>query len=554
MATTSEKNNQPEMHADQFEQPTLTAQLDRRWALLPRPAAVVCLVAALYLIGNYLPLQSAEVWGEVVYGRWILDQHRLPTEDPLMPLAEGMPIVDSAWLTQVVLAKIASYGDQWLSVLFALTMVATLLTLAGTYYTKCRSGTAGFLTALAVLAGGWMFYTSLKPYHLATLVFALFLAMLAWIERLETGSSGRIRRWAGISGKMAYVTSFVLFVVWANLHSSVVWGLACLLCFLIGQIIEVARSRGALSSVCGDSSVRRRLILLEVALIATLVNPYGIDLLLQIAWFSPRENLADLLGQQPLVLLHSPGREFAISIAVLMVLLRTSQVRIPVAHGLMLSLLALVTIFHQDMFVWYTFVFGFVAAPHFAALGIRFRSSSQAGQLSSGDDKSSDDRPATTWLYTMLGLLAVWVAFALSDASRPLLGGKGRPVESIYGDRAPLALASYLREHPPSENVFNPIGWGDWLALHGPSQFRPFITSHVESLPRQVWRDYGRIVSGRDGWQRLLDRYRIGTVVIDREQQRTLVRTIRTDPDWTLHYQDDQAMVYQRNRGSKSGQ
>jgi hypothetical protein len=103
-----------------------------------------------------------------------------------------------------------------------------------------------------------------------------------------------------------------------------------------------------------------------------------------------------------------------------------------------------------------------------------------------------------------------------------------------------------LRKNPSTEITFSPLWWSDWLALNGPRTFPPFVTSRVDCVPRQVWRDYFRIESGETDWQRLLDRYRINTVIADQERQRTLIRNIRADPGWAQSYRDEQAIVFQR--------
>jgi hypothetical protein len=312
-------------------------------------------------------------------------------------------------------------------------------------------------------------------------------------------------------------------------------------------IIEVALRDGSLSSTIRDRSVRQWLVRLEIAVVASLVNPYGIDLLLNVVWFSRGENLAELVQHRPLVLLGSPGREFAISIALLLITLRNSRTRMPVPHGFMLSLFAIATIVDQSMIGWYMMVFGYVAARHFAELWKRvFPSPETHEPTASVSDGELYGRPATTWIYTMLAGLAVWIAFSFSDASRPLLGGKARSPGQLYGEAAPLELLAHLEKNPPASMAFSPLWWSDWLVLHGPDKFQPFITSHVDCVPRQVWRDYFRIESGETDWQRHLDRYRIDTVIADQERQRTLIRIIRTDPGWKQSYRDDQAIVFQR--------
>jgi hypothetical protein len=215
--------------------------------------------------------------------------------------------------------------------------------------------------------------------------------------------------------------------------------------------------------------------------------------------------------------------------------------------------LAVATIVHQSMFGWYMMVFGYIAVGHFAEIWARVSPSRQEmHEREARENGELYGRPARTWIYTMLAGLAVWVAFSFSDASRPLLGGKPRSPSQLYGRRVPLDLLDYLQKNPTTGITFSPLWWSDWLVHYGPDRLQPFLTSHVEYIPRQAWRDYFRIEAGETEWERILDRYRINTVIADQERQRTLIRTIRDDPDWKQSYRDEQAVVFQRAVAAQS--
>jgi len=118
----------------------------------------------------------------------------------------------------------------------------------------------------------------------------------------------------------------------------------------------------------------------------------------------------------------------------------------------------------------------------------------------------------------------------------------------------PRALTEYLRANPPRGQLFNPLPWGDWLAKEGPPGLHPFVTSHVEQLPGRVWRDYLRIIGGDASWPRILDRYRVETVIFDRVAQREQARTLRNSGDWRPVYEDLQAAVFVRGGAAPAGE
>ena len=74
----------------------LAPLLNERFALNQRQMAVCLLFCLFFMYLNYLPLFHSDIWCHVHYGHWIIDNGQLPGEDPFMPLAAGMKVVDNA--------------------------------------------------------------------------------------------------------------------------------------------------------------------------------------------------------------------------------------------------------------------------------------------------------------------------------------------------------------------------------------------------------------------------------------------------------------------------
>ena len=136
-----------------------TADLEaapRRSALGPGGVAQLAGWRLFFLVLSYVPLRGTDLWVHVNWGRWILEHRSLPMEDPFMPLAEGMAAVDAQWLSQVILAAVeGAGGGEWLSILFALTVLATYLLLARVCYLISGRASAATLGVLGALAVGW---------------------------------------------------------------------------------------------------------------------------------------------------------------------------------------------------------------------------------------------------------------------------------------------------------------------------------------------------------------------------------------------------------------
>lgn len=520
----------------------------------PKHVVLVGLWCAFFLTLNYLPLRGTDLWGHVIYGRWILDHRALPSEDPLLTLAAGMPVVDSAWLSQVIFAEVEQLaGAEGLSNLYALTVLATYLILSRVFYLQTRSLAAAMAATLAVLVVGFSRLTTIRPENFATWAFAVMLWII--VSSLGAGASGNYqevrddklarpwRFWIGIPLVMA---------LWANLHGSFLCGFAVLGCFLAGDAIEALISTRSAWGVLQSRSVRRWLVVSELALVATLANPYGLDLLISSVQFSNNPNLRDLIEWQPLVILGIGGREFALSWVVLLIVLRHSRRPVPVAHGLLLGVFGYAVVSGIRMLSWYAPVYGLVIAPHLPGLWERatsaFRSSSSGVSRVTA---SAPSAPSKGWFHLIACCGIVWIAFAFSGLSRGVIGGKPRTPEQLYGSSNPQQLVEYLGKNPPRGLIFSPQSWGDWLVWQGPPGIQPFVTGNIHLAPPRVWQDYNQIASAAPNWPILIDRYRINTIVADKEHQEALVKQLRENRQWTLRYDDDDAAVFVRTAKPK---
>ncbi len=544
----------------------LTPKLTARWALSPWHLAFVGMWCLFFLLLSYIPLRNTDLWGHAAYGQWILEHKTLPSEDPFQPLAAGMKVVDSAWLAQLIFAVADNAGGyEALSALFAIVTLLTFLVLARTFFLQSRLLAVTIVSVLLTIALGWSRLATIRPENFAALCFALLLWLVVRSKPLAlaprtphnepvpeaspvASARGGLRK---RSAWTLYLGVGLLMAVWANLHGSFVCGLAVLGCLLVGRVIEVAWQTRSWSHVITDAGVRQWLYACEIAVLATLLNPYGMDLLLYTALFSGNANVQDVLEWQPLVILGTGGREFALSWVLLVVIWRYSPQRIPVSHVLMLGLFSVAVVSGVRMLTWYAAVFVLVITPHLAYLASRYLpvwllGSEDTPELDQAQYEGLALPQGRRWSYSMVALLVVWISFAMAPISRPVLGGDPRPAIEVLDSATPVAITEYLRANPPTGQVFNPQWWGDWLVWDGPDELRPFVTTNMHVVPQQVWQDYHIILGARSGWQGALERYNVETIVIDKNRQTVLAGLLRRSGSWRTAFEDEQGMVVRK--------
>jgi hypothetical protein len=533
----------------------LAPVLSARFALTWKQLLICVWFAAFFMYLNYIPIFHSDIWGHVHYGKFALEQGHFPKYDPFMPLTEGMSAPDTAWLSQLLFALVERWGGpQFISNLFAIAGLATYLIYGRVFFVLTRRLSMVVLGTALVLMFGWSRHAIVRPETFGILCFALLVWMVIQGEPWRSRRPGHHRE-ADAPAKLPWAVWIgvpLLFVLWANLHGSFLVGLAVLGCHALGRVIEVGWKTRSPSAVLADGWIRRWAVLTELALLATMLNPYGIDLLIETIRFGQNPNLRDVLEWFPLKADSFEGIQFGISIIIMLFVLRLSRRRLAPVDVLLLLVFGLALCPTIRMIGWWAPVFTLTMMPHICGLWGRARRAITRSRLATRESSppARPPRPERLtpghFLPSLLALLVVWTAFALSPVSQPLLSSEPRPLKQIVHRGTPLGVTEWLRENAPEKLVFGPQWWGDWLCWDGPPGLKVFMTTHVHLAPRQVWRDYLRIARADRGWDQTLQRYDVDVLIVDKDLQKGLARAARRSATWRTVFEDDRAMIFKR--------
>lgn len=522
-------------------EPQLTPKLSAKWALGKGQLAVVALWTTLFIVLNYLPLQWGELWGQVALGNWILDHRELPPEDPYQPLAEGMPLVDSRWLSQVVLALAdRSAGPDGLVFLLSAVTIAAWLIVWRVLFLRTSRFCSSLVIVGLMMAVSRTRWTSFRAETLGMLAFAILWWLLASDRDRETGRMRfLLRTWLGAP---------LLLAVWANLDESFVCGLAVVGTYALCALWSAIRSRRAPDSAVPSEKRGNWVWLAEFAVLATTCNPYGMSLLWHSLLTFRNANLRDMLEGQPLSFGGLGSYEFVAAWTLGIVAIRRSPRTLTASDAARLALFSLVTLQFSRMIGWFAVVWGITLAPHIAdVLGElwpwRYKTANPGGETLPARDPHSSP---PSFRYSYIALLVLWCGLAFAPASRLVLGGQPRKPVQIYGRDTPLEALEYLREHPPQGQIFNPHTWGDMILRNGPPGCPVFIISNIQSVPRRVWEDYLIISRGQPNWKNALGRYAAETVVVDPVRMSVLDKNLRLEKGWRIVHEDDHAVIFER--------
>jgi len=499
---------------------TFEERLPQEWKWSRRLAGCVLALGLVYAWFGLKPLWHTDVWGHLNYGRWIVSHGTLPATEPTMPLAQGVPFVDPYWLCQVLgywtIQGLGVAGIQGVSSLMITTMGALLLHRC---WQRTRSMGFAYLGLAAFLWLDWSTLAIVRPQLAGLLCFCVLL------HRMTSPRATTID----------WVLVPATHLVWANMHGSFVLGLALQGAFVAGRALDLLRRTGALRSVWHDHFVRRWLLWLQLSAVATLVNPYGIGLYLEVWRVSGNPNLASLTEWQTLDIRATHGLVFVASVVALAMLYRFTPRRIASWEVLTLVGLALASLWSARFLSWWAPVAAVLGTVHLHA-SLRRWCPWQA--MPAPSPRSGK------WTVVTLGLM--WIFLGYSPLGMRLIHGKDAVLEKSVSEYTPLGAVEYLRESPPEGLVFNVFEFGDYLQWAGPPGIRVFVNSHAHLVPREVWLHYLQVIEQTAGWEEVFDRYGVNTVMVDTKYREPLIRRMKDNAAWKIGYQDSRAVVFVR--------
>jgi|GEM_PF-5777465 len=592
--------------------PDLQSKLDPRLALGWSHLFAVGFLAFLFWFLNSMPLRANDLLGHLCYGQWIVGHNTIPTEDPFCPIVEDIPMVDTAWLSQVIYAKFEQIGGlEALSLLYAVTMTAYFLLLMLVINRKSRSGLATGIAIAFVFLTTWSRLLTQRPENFGMLCFALLLYLVIDLDE----------HWMRRRRKIAMIGVPIVMCLWANLHGSFAIGLVMLAIFLIGRIIQaIAQDEVPLDKLHKDEALQRWVIIFASAVIAACINPYGPPLLYYVSGFVSQSPALGMVLEWQSIGLTTPGSlMFVVSLGVLIGAVLIGKRSVDAGIFLCVVLLAVATLASVRMISWYAPLAGLIIGPQIdfllrrrqglarmkrslaereargeivpstpdhirwlqepllqarkiAAMDkakVKEEAEKEAGENQENAEKENKPEskvpPGHSFYISLVCLLLIWIAFALSPISQPIFDRPARTGSRLFMLGTPVELGNELAKNPPKAPVFHPQEWGDYLLYKMDLNFEPFITTNsLHLLTQEMTDDYNAIKQGGQNALDLLEKkYDIQTVMLngrayyemsEQEQKSTLMYTLINSGHWDEVYRDKGrdgiAIIYVRRQSS----
>lgn len=477
----------------------------------PHRAAATAVAMTSVIVGLH-KLDDFDTWWHLAAGRWIAGHHAVPATDTL-----SHTVRDHAWINVQWLFDLSLYGAHQaggpalLSVIGALTFLATVALLLALAARPLGTGAGALLVLIAVLAAQER--VTLRP----ELVSFLWLAgVLAVLDR------GRRANGRGLWMLVP------LMLLWANTHALFVIGAFAIVCAIVGDLRRPSPALLAWGSA---------------AVAAVVVNPYGVTG----AWF-PVKLLSRIDGSaavfQTVGEFGSPFAADATGTSILCFKVMLALAAIGVIGALL----------KNTRMDWggLVFVAGLAWLAHDTRRNIALFSIGATPFVATWWAAwwRARDRawvPLVTISSAIITIVAVVTGALYKQDNSPQQFGAG-----VVDGAFPVRAAAFAREARLPGRLYNDMAAGGYLTWDDPIGDGVFIDGRLEVYDTAFVTDYLTAVSSPTRWQADADRRGIQTVLLCHrfEHERTLAGRLFTSGAWTLVYADEVAVIFVRTAGN----
>jgi len=501
----------------------VTAAGSERWirALTPSfaDAFFVALLAWLFICGANgwkSLLGDGDTGWHIRTGQYILAHHAVPTRDLFSFSKPNAPWFAWEWLSDVALAALFQLGGLKAITLAAGTLIALYATLLLRYalWLGANALLAALFTLLAVGASSMHFLA--RP-HLFTL---LFLPACLWLVQADLRKNTRWIWWL-----------IPVSALWTNLHGGFFIFLACLALLMAGQAVESWLGRARWTAVW------RLSILLAGCTLASLINPYGIQLHKHVLEYLRSDWIRNVIQEFQAPTFRSEGQlQFeALLVAGLVVTgLLLKQRRCGEAFCILfLAHSSLISVRHAPLYAA-------VAAPLIAAQlsvwwGIWAERLPRQSVVRILRQIGQDIRPA----FRRNTLWPALVILVLAALDAPLKWPRDFPSENF-----PLDMIHAHADVLQSGRLLTTDQWGDYIIYSFYPKQKVFVDGRSDFYGEALGKQYLHLTQGDYDWRAILERYRFQVALLPVELP--LSTLLKLDPDWRLASDDHHTVLFVR--------
>ena len=490
-----------------------------RWERAAHALALGATLALVFFLG-FVRIPAVDFWWQLRTGQIIVSTGQIPYTDPFSWTANGQAWLVQEWLTESLFYLLWTHTPSWCLVLYK-TLLGTVAIALVMRRTQDRKVGFWIIVAAGVLSGyGLRPYIDLRP----QMVTFVGIAALLWL--LDAYNAGRAR-WLPWALPAA-------FVLWANMHSGVLVGLALFAIWFLAELAQRWFRRA------GYAGLPRLGLAGLVAAAGISLNPNGIHLYAYPAQVLSHPKVMDYITEW-----FSPNFHRPIVLAFEMTLLGCVALIGIRRRARWTDLALLVAVGHLALYsMRNTAVFALVAVPPLAEALQAFLSSLGArvrwDRLPSGRQTSGRAGVAVIAL-ALLGL-GIW-----THAPRQAPADWFDTVS--WKSYFPVEAARRLKAGQWPGPIYNDYSWGGYLIWHAYPEVQVFTDGRAEVYYESgAFDDERKIHYALKGFEDTLERRGVRTVLT--RDTYALARSLDRNAAWELVFEGKPGIVYTRREAT----
>ena len=470
----------------------------------------------LFMRPNYIFSDGSTGW-HLVSGNFILDKMAVPRVDIMSYTFPGKSWVAYEWLSDAFMALLVRLGGlNLLAVCSTLAISFLVLCLyqrmrdEGARFTFCVSAS---LVGLLASANHWL----IRP-HLFT-----FWGVYLFYSRLEDFYRGKL------SARALLLWLFAVMLVWVNTHPAFLLGFAILGVYGLATLCGVVCSKPGAEKTASISRLKVLALAAPVIGLATLANPYGVELYQYIRdYLHGTAILAATDEFKPPVFGRLSLHAICLEILMLLTAIgfyRGGKLTLP-------SFMLLLSSGHMALTaVRNISLFSIISLP---VLGRLFRKEDSAA--SPLNDFDAQEKLSNKHILPLVyALIVVIMAFA------------GGLKSGFDPESQPVSTLDYISAHKlPAKGGLALDNWGGILRYK--LDMPVFIDDRADFFGEKFYQEYGVICEVRPGFESLLDKNQINWILFPR--QSSLVDKLKATSAWKVAAEDQASVLLIRENGA----
>jgi hypothetical protein len=456
-------------------------------------------------------IHDADVFWHLATGRWILGQHAIPRTDPFSFTAADRPWIDHEWLFQLLLRSLQVAGSVTLLYCSKVILYSLAVVLPAWYWAR-RSGVVPAAAAAALAMFAALPFSEYRPIMLSIVLLAVTVC--------ATDAAVRARKWP-------LLVLPLVFAVWANVHATFALGLVAIGCTLL------------LPARKYTPGVTRRprlllLLLLVLATVATLLNPYGWRV-----WGVPGSVLRSALFLRQNQEWRRPDASpifwaFYVQLFMLVVAIARERIRALCGDVLFALTLGIAACFSRRIIPYFA-----IAAIAPIALGLT--PATVAVQVARTQRRAHE---ILLFVFFLVG--ATWAALVCRTHEVQLTERDGL---SFLDGAFPLTCVERLREYRPAGNLVNDYNHGGFLHYEVGPAWKVYIDGRNDLYGERLTQAYNNLANATGEWRQELTARHIDAALISYDmcmQRPNLATEFAANASWALVEFDDAGMLFVR--------